>query len=330
MKRLLFGFCLFCLVSNKTATAQLKKMSGDPHLVAKFRTEAAKNAEYVKMRNQLASLVKTASPKNTNAAAVKALLARNNRLLKGLYTNAGIEPPQVKSANVSSHLQIMRTNKEILSMNISKFKPLNPLLKVIKPPYDDKAFHHNNYAVMDPDTVLSNFATGKIAMSLASDGWAEEMGLGLNNNIFQQEITIPSNPLIVAAEIKLEFSYLYTGWDTYGSVRALYTLLRTQGLEDVQNSAWPEFDFKTGSYFPPFRITGAIQPLDSIQTDFDDFIISGSDSIVMHRYILPGAKFNLEFGLGIPYDTRRGEIGCYHYAEMTLKRITIKYLKAGE
>lgn len=317
---------LSLIVSVNTFT-QLKKISGDPHLPQLFATEAAKSPGYIIMRDKLIKLIKTATPQNTNAAAVKNLLASNTELLKSIYQKAGIEPPTVKSRKATSHPS--KQLKSFSSILAGKFKPLNPLLKIVTPPYSGKTIQGGGgNSDMTPDTSLTKRAIGKTAIIYSSDNWHEPMGIGIYGNLFLQNVKVPPDPTIVAAEIKLEYSYLYTGWDTYGSIRGLCTLIRLQGTQELPDNPMPVFNYQTGSYFPPYLVEKEIQPMDSIETDFDDFTASGTDSLTLQRYITPGQNFTIEYGLAFPYYTVRGNNGCYHYAEMKLKKITIRYMKA--
>jgi hypothetical protein len=219
----------------------------------------------------------------------------------------------------------------MLPGTMGKFKPLNPMTKVIVPPYFQKMVTHLSN-LMDIDTSASNMATGKIVMVYANfNGWTADTKLGMYTNLFSQQVTVPSNPAIVAAEIKIEYSYMYTGWDTYGGIRGLQTLLRTNGLaEQLQDNPMPVFDWQTGSSFPPYLVAGTICPRDTVETEFGEFVHSGSDSVIVQRYAIPGSQFTVEYGLVFPFDTKKGAYGCYHYAEMILKKITIHYLKADE
>jgi hypothetical protein len=328
MKQHPYLTCLFWMVFSVNASAQLKKIHSDPVLAKKFATVAEKNREYASMRSQLTALIKSASPRNTNATAVRNLLVKNSGILKDIYNRAGIDAPRVMQANTKRGPKMVSINSSIPGMS-AKFKPLNPLFKTFTPPYGGKMVSVSSIA-MEPDTTLSNYAAGKIALTYTSDDWGEEDWIGFNLNAFERETTVPDNPLVVAAEIKFEYSYLYTGWDTHGSVRALKAVVRTQGLQDEQYVGMDTLKFPSGSVFPPYRVALDIQPMDSIEVAFDDFIVSGSDSLVLQRYVTPGETFLIEFGLGFPNGTRRGVNGCYHYAEMILKKITIRYFKAGE
>lgn len=329
MKRQIFSLCIVLLIFSLSVSSQVRKLSGDPHAAAKFAAEAAKNPQYVSLKSQLEELSRTATPQNTNAAAVKRLLTQNRALLKSLYTKAGVDAPEGGDA-----ANKRRTSK-IVSMNISKsvlnskWKPVHPqLTKIVTPPFAGKyiVIDHNYFT---PDTTMSNFGTGKIVVK--HPGSSPSDFLGLYINMFKHQFTVPNNPGIVAAEITFEFSYQYTGWDTYGSIYGLQLLLRTSPLPDqTENNPMPVFEFKGGAHFPPFRIAGTIMPLDTITTEFGEFACSGTDSSTVHRYVVPGATFSTEFGLVFPYDTKKGWYNNYHYAEMKLKRITVRYLKAQD
>lgn len=306
-------------------TAQLVNTWGDPHVVQKFRTETAKNAEYLKLRNQIEALGKTATPQNTNAAAVKLLLAQQAPLLKTLYARAGIKAPGEGGTRRSLTNQHLSNTTRLMIGR--KYKPLDPLNKTVVPPFKGKT-NMINSPCCEKDTVLSNFSQGKIVIRYTNNAWNDPDGYGLNINLFKHEFTIPNNPAIVAAEISFEYSYQYTGWDTYGAVRGLNMMARIEGPPDPTENNLPQFNFEGGAYFPPYRIAGTIWPRDTVTTEFDDFVTSGSDSLTLLRYVTPGQTFTVEYGIYFPYHTNAGAQGSYQYAEMILKKIKVRYLKA--
>lgn len=331
--RIQFLVVLFLAIASQSTFAQLKKLHGDPHLFERFRTTAAQNPEYVKMKNEIIALIQSASPRNTNAAAVKSLLLKNAALLKSIYTTAGIEAPKERRMSIRKSSQ-KKTIKSILPGMAAKLKynNNNALHKVITPPYTTKEIQTGyNQNRMVPDTSLSSMAMGKTGIKFSSDNWGEPFGIGLYADLFKQQVNVPSEPTIVAVEMKLEYSYQYTGWDTYGSVRGLSTFIRFPGLQELhEGNPFPVFDHIGGTFFPDYRVGSVLMPIDSVETQFEDFLVAGNDSLVAQRYVTPGQVFDIEFGLFFPYETQRGNNGCYHYAEMILKKITIRYLKANE
>ena len=325
MKRKLLLYFIILKGFSFPLFAQGVNAWGDPHVVQQFKTEASKNPEYSKLRNQIQELIRTATPNNTNAAAVKALLTQQTALLKTLYTRAGIRAPGEGSTRRSFTKQNLSGTTRL--MIDRKFKPLDIFNKTVIPPYKGKTLMMKNNCC-EKDTGLSNFSQGKIVIRYTNNNWNDPDGYGLNINLFKHEFTVPNNPAIVAAEISFEYSYQYTGWDTYGAVRGLNTMLRVNGPPDPSENNLPQFNFEGGAYFPPYRIAGTIWPMDTVTTEFDDFVTSGTDSLTLLRYLTPGQQYSLEYGIYFPYHTSAGANGSYHYAEMILKKIRVRYLKA--
>jgi hypothetical protein len=334
MKATILLLCLFCQLS---LMAQREKAWGDPHVMEKLAAAANKNPEYKKLTAQIRELSLTATRNNTNAAKVKALINSNNLLLKNLYTGAGITAPQtLRSAKTIKPNSILKTSN-FFAINKLKLIPNQEMTKTITPPFQDAweyKFDHSNDGGY-PDSSLSDFATGLIAFKANSEMICEtypninSCKLGIYQLGYQQQFTVPNNPEIIAAEISFEYDYLYTGWDTYGAITGIDMIVHVNDkLSSQAFNEMPDANLPVPASFGIWKKMSTIFSLDTVEASFGEFHANGSSTFKLEGYVTPGTTIEVKMGIGYPSGTKRGMYGCYHYGEMKLKKITVKYFKS--
>jgi hypothetical protein len=331
MKKLLCLSVISFLLPALETTAQQEKLWSDPHIIQKFATEATKDPAYLKLRAEVDALSKTATGKNTNASAVKALLARNNMLLKRIYTKIGIEAPQV--------MNIKRPKKVINPLIYSKASILGKMVQVNQqifktetPPYDASWFQSNQAGFNNvyPDTTASLFSAGKTIFIYGPPPNPVKVRLGQYCQGYLQAFTVPSNPEIIAAEVKFEYSFFYTGWDTYGARTGMDLVVKADNkLNGSSYNELPVYDFPYSTQNVRWKKAATLYPADTITSDFGEFHATADSSFTIEGYVTPGSAITLQFGFGFPIETVRGLNGSYHYAEFILKKITITYYKTA-
>ena len=334
MKRILAITLLFAATN---ASAQKTKLWGDPHVFEKFATEAKKSPAYAKLLTDIDALRKSATSKNTNAAAVKSLFQKNSTLLRSLYTKTGVEfPGPMTTKSLTKPIYLFRNNSFLLN----KFKNTGQnMTKIVTAPFEDswrKTAGHSNDGGY-PDSSTSQFATGKtvlvsnsVSYCATNPGWAG-CRLGFCQQGYLQKFTVPANPEIIAAEVKFEYSYLYTGWDTYGGITALDLVVRADNK--INSSLYNELPdgplVEQGSNSDRWKKIATLYPLDTIDAEFGEFHAIVASSFTIEGYVTPGTVFEVKVGFGYPLGTKRGINGCYHYAEFILKKITVNYYKTA-
>lgn len=332
MKRILVITLLF---TATTLAAQKSKLWGDPHVFEKFTTEAKKSPAYSKLLTDIDALSKSATSKKTNAAAVKSLLQKNSVLLRSLYTKAGAEfPGPMTTKSSAKPIYIYRKNHLFLS----KLKHTGQsMTKIVTAPFEGswrRAAGHTNDGGY-PDSSASQFATGKTTLvsnsmpSCATHLNSNSCKLGFCQQGYLQKFTVPSDPEIIAAEVKFEYDYLYTSWDTYGGITGLDLVVRAdQKFNSAPYNNLPDGPLvEPGSNSDRWKKIATLYPLDTIDADFGEFHANGESSFTIEGYVTPGSVFEVKVGFGYPTNTNRGMYGCYHYAEFILKKITVNYYK---
>jgi len=331
-------FLLFLICCSFNLLAQREKAWGDPHVMEKLATAANRNPEYKKLTAQIREFSQTATPNKTNADKVKALFSNNTQLFKNLYTGAGINAPQtLRSAKPFKTISLSKLSS-LVALKKLKLIGNQEFTKTITPPFQDAweyNFDHSNDGGY-PDSSLSDFATGLLAFKANSGANCEtypnanSCKLGLYQLGYQQQFKVPNNPEIIAAEINFEYDYLYTGWDTYGAITGIDMVVQANNKLNSQSfNEMPDYSLSDYGSLGIWKKMATIYSLDSVDASFGEFHANGSSSFKLEGYVTPGTTIEIKIGIGYPSGTKRGMYGCYHYGEMKLKRITVKYYKAG-
>lgn len=334
MKKIcLLPLLLLVIVAN----AQREKIWGDPHIIEKFAAEAMTNPAYSKMFNQVDALSRSASPGNTKAAEMRSLLTQNSSLLKGLYTRSGLEAAKP----MKSKKLVALINPVIVRSAIawSKMKPAHVgVVKMETPPYDTyvRVTDETGLSNKHPDTSSSQYSAGIVRLvygSLLPSVINRRTGQHLQG--FKQSFKVPDDPEIIAADVKFEYSYFYTGWDTYGAILGMDVALEINNeLNGPDYNALPVC--VVPSWLIPanaenrWKLIANLYPTDTIESDFGEF--HGEDnheSFSIGGYVTPGKTVDVKLVMGFRKGAKRGINGSYHYAEFILKKITVTYYKSG-
>jgi len=308
---------------------------GDPHVQTKFATLAAKEPAYATFTNEMNALIKKADGSNSNEAAAKALLLKYKLLLGNLYTRANIMAPIPKgTANRSSKIVSLKTART--SSLLKNMAVLLSLSKTELAPYK-KTWQWTNQAgayIYRPDTTLSDFAAGKIAMKYAEGPLTpgnKALRFGLYMTGYGQSFVVPSDPAIIAAEIKFEYSFSYTGWDTYGAVTGIDLAVATNNqLSGTAINELYEYEENAGynNTGMQYRKAAVLMAPDTLTSDFGEYHAQENNgSFILSGYVTPGATIDLKLGLGHINGAHGGLNGFYNYTEFRLKKITVRYFK---
>jgi hypothetical protein len=325
MKRILAVTLLFAATQ---ASAQREK----------FVPEAKKDPAYAKFQADLTELSKTATPTNTNAAAARALFEKNKLVFKAISQKAGLKAP-VTTGAVKRFSAPVNKAKPKADPGFAKFRSIgNNMIRIETPAFDDawvlKDDHANNGGY--PEHSGYNASIGKVGLTVSAalgdcdfSPNASGCRIGFYHDGFLEKFTVPNNNEIIAAEITVDYEYLYTGWDTYSSITGLDMVFRVD--DKFFSSEYNSLPVFVNSPFTPpldrWKKMATLYPLDTIDTEFGEFHAEGQSSFTVRGYVAPGSEFEVRAGFGFPFGTHRGMFGCYHYAEFKLKKITVKYLK---
>lgn len=321
-------------------TAQIRFHSADSVRVREFTKEAQKVAGYKAFTEDMQVLLRKASPKNTQAAAVKALLLKNKGILEGIYNRINVSKP---APGGDSRTTKSGSKKIDLSGNeFMKFRPLgNSMIQIKTAPFDGIFRHHNqanNPRV--PDTSLSNSSIGKLVTVYAYPPpvLAYYLTTGQMMYGYKETFTVPNNPAIVAARITCEYDWSSTGWDTYGSEHSIDLTIATAGMNGPDINALLAKKYSNGFNSTPWYCQAVnLVPATVQTTEFEDYTVGqDSCSITFSGYVFPGSTIECRIGIGnvnpsrTDFQTLGGVNGFYQYTYFKLKKITVNYLKAEE
>lgn len=338
-------FLFFHVQSN----AQKDKIWGNPQVVQRFVTEARKNPAYKKFKSDLDDLLKNAKGSNTNFESVKQLFSNNSVMFNELYARSNIQTPNSNPSTRRTKYTAVKINS--ISALKDKLKLVGQEMeKTVTPPFTTTwRWTDQGGGMLLPDTSMSVHTNGKAVMVFQAGTTELKQRLGGYRQGFFQTFTVPNNPAILAAEIKIEYSYLYTAWDTYGGTTGLELYVRSNDkfispdLKSLPASDRGGYPF-TPSYITSgsgydvvnqnndtMRVMSIIHPMDTIKTEIGEWHNQEENgSYTMSGYVYPGSTIKLDFGIGYMLKTYRGLNGNYHYLEFRLKKITINYFKQGE
>lgn len=345
MQRIIFLAFIFGLSLSISAQDNWKKEFDQ------FKTAAKTNTGYLQLRQKISDLIDAAKDSTTNFLKVKNLFSSNKPLLTESYTKAGINP--VKKLSVQQPLtayynRVKTAGKLILDRDLVREALATAGLVVTKiekvPPSFFALWVFNNYPNREmprPVNYSHESATSKISFTSRRCDGAEDCYQGVFAIGYPNNITVPNNPEIIKAKIVLEYSFMYTGWDTYGANTAMELMLRTGNrfvstqVNDLPNSSLikPDFVYPSGTLITTptdgWKTAGIMLPPVSVTTDVQEIGARKNGTISFEGFVTPGSNFDVHLGIGYPPGTNKGLHGCYHYCEFLLKKMTVTFLKSS-
>jgi hypothetical protein len=344
IKSLFLCGLLHCCIGG---LAQVQQIWGDPHVRQQYTDLAFQDPAYKKFRSELDKLMKTARGSNTNYTAVKALISQNKTVLNELYKRSNIQPP------ATGHV-IKKTIPKAVSITTGRLRLSGSTLQQTKtPPYQATWRWTNQGGGMTlPDTSFSQYTSGKSAFVFGpTNGWTMPYRLGAYSQGMYHDFTVPSNPEIIEAEVRIEYSYLFAGWDTYGGCNGVELVVRANKefvspeLKSLplanQSHGYPATysggnqpgynGNGNGGAADSFRVVSIIIPRDTVTTDIQDWSAEENNGVFTVRgHVYPGNHVKFNFGIGYMVNTARGPNGSYHYLECRVKKVIVTFLKAGD
>lgn len=313
---------ILALLLSQIAFAQ-RDLSGIPD---KFLTAANKDTAYVRFQAELSSLIKKANGRTTYAAEATQLFARNKNMLERVNRQYRRQESMNRSG-FKPKSTVRKINPELLkltaSLSMVKFS------QQFKKPY--QGWGYCELANASTATLLKNDTqNGEVDFSIyPSSLWApsfKEFHRG-----FRVTATVPDNPSIIAARVEFEYSFYYTGWDTYGASNGIQLVL---GPSKNFNSPPLKASTDTAAFLlgynisaTRFNIMDILLPWDSISGEIAEVHVTKEGSITVEGYVKPKETIDFAIGAGYMQGSVYGINGHYLYGEFRLKKATITYLK---
>jgi hypothetical protein len=281
-----------------------------------------KDTAYKRFQTQLATIMKTAKGRNTNYAAVKTLFEKNKLMLESLkkkYKLVG----SVKAADNSIKLTIyedraifIKLKNTVLASNLYNYDKTGPF---------DPFYGKLDLLAMKWHTIESGY---KISFTSSND----KINLGSSAFGFHVPITVPNIPEIVGVQLEFDYSVFLTGWDSEGGDLSTilgfsagytfnspsYEALPVSTVMDSNNDGFPHY-YKLARLF-----------LNRDFNEMDDYVYTREGTFTIESYVTPGKTYHTMLVAGYTQDSKIGDWESYHFGEFELKKVRVKFLKAGE
>lgn len=298
-----------------------------PAMPDKFLTAANKDTAYVRFQAELNALIKKANGRTTYAAEATQLFAKNKNMLERVNRQYRRQESMNRSG-FKPKSTVRKINPDILNL-MTNLSMLN-LNQSFKAPYKEWGYIHLANA-STAELLQNDLQHGEIDFSIyPTTPWApsfKDFHKG-----FRVVAKVPNDPSIIAAQVHFEYSFYYTGWDTYGASNGMQLVFGpsknfiSQGLNGLIDTAV----FASSYNIPPVRFTimETLLPWDSVSTEIQEVHASREGGFSITGYVKPNETVDFAIGVGYMHDSVYGINGHYLYGEFRLKKATITYLKS--
>ncbi len=318
----IFVHTIFAILFGQMALAQRDL----PAVPDKFLTAAKKDTAYLRFQTELNALIKKAKGRTTYATEAASLFAQNKNLLERVNRQYNRGENMNRSGFKPLTLKI---NPEILKLMTGLAK-VN-LQRSFEKPYKNWGYVHLANA-STAELLQNDLQNGEIDFSVyASSPWApsfKDFHRG-----FRAVAKVPNDPDIIAAQVHFEYSFYYTGWDTYGASNGMQLVFGPSKnfISQALNSSTDTAVFAAGYNIPPVRFTilGIMLPWDSISTEIKEMHADQEGAFSITGYVKPNETVDFAIGVGYMHGSVYGINGHYLYGEFRLKKATITYLKTS-
>ena len=285
-----------------------------------------KDTAYQRFRSELHKLINKAKGRNTFAAEAKQLFQRNQALLNRV--------------NNQYHRSIMMTRAKPLKAKTYRVDPsiakwsFGMQSKTTKSMAPYQAFHYVELA--NAGTLAlehEDLAAGEVFYHVmeTTSNWAPSFKEAHTG--FTAYAKVPDDPSIIAARVKIEYSFYYTGWDTYGSNNGIELIFGPDKKfrSPVLDAAVDSFAYSPGHNFCncKYTVIDILKPMDSITTSIQEVHASKEGSFTVDGYVKPNDQLDFNIGAGYMRGSVYGFNGQYLYGEFRLKKATITWLKTA-
>ncbi len=282
---------------------------------------------------ELNKLINSTRGAEINSIALKKLFEENGTVLQKLRDKSGIP----RSLTISG-FQAKKKHTIPGNANFAIGKALKPFSQnAIEEfaPYDISwrlSMFSNGNMPLPFDTAGTVLRQGKLVITSNPCSSPNYCYLGIYMKGLGEVIKVPDDPAILAARIKMEYSFDYDAWDSYGAKNCINLVLRTSS--NFASTAFSQLpDAPPISYASPsdrWKIAGSLLPWDSVTTDFNEFHAAVNSTVTVEGYVTPGSDIDVRLGFAFPPGTNKGITGCYHHGVFKLKKIIVTYLKSTD
>jgi hypothetical protein len=279
-----------------------------------------RDTAYKRFQSELAAIMKTAKGRKTNFAAASSLFANNKAILQGLKKRHNLSASVIKQGNsnqlvtANDHPAARLTKTVGMLGNIYNYELTGPFTSVALPRFEEMGWE-------------STSSGNKITFTRRE---GDILDIGSAAFYFPVNIRVPNDPRVVGLRLEFEYEFFMAGWETEGG--ELSALLgfwagnnfNSPGYEVLNNApvvhGMEYLDyFKKGATF-----------YNKTFTEIDDYTASRNSSFYIEGYVTPGTTCNFKLAAGYSTNSIAGDFGSYHYGEFELKKVAVKFLKAGE
>jgi hypothetical protein len=293
-----------------------------------LRDVAKKDTGYARFQSELQYWIQKAKGRTTYAKEVKALFERNKPLLARVYGQYGDPAMNAKTKAMYKRSQPLQLKPWIMQ-RISQLYAL-PVAKNAGPPMHDDWSCGDEFNASPLNISSLDENTGEIIYTIYNTTY-HAPSLVQQHKGFYTKITVPDDPTIIAARIRFEYSFFYTGWDTHGannSIQLVFGGLRSNDFHSEAMMASTDTLFTDIPCQPRICIMEELMPADSIEGEFGEVHVNKQGSHTIDGYTKPKAQLQFYIGFGYSKGSNYGMNGHYLYGEFRVKKVTVTYYKS--
>jgi hypothetical protein len=328
-------FLTALLTVGSFSLSSLAQQQADAPELKRIQKALDSDKDYQVFKKKLDEISQSANGRNSKVDEVKKLFFDNKSLFQGLqskYAVRALTPSKI------ARYQTVDTNGSVLKRQLGLYRKLGNLGKFerkILPPYTQKwSFWYSVYGgtwrLRETNT---NEAAGRIGFTVNQ---TDAFYLSSGTVGFQQDFTVPSDPTILAAKITIDYSFFFTGWDTYPADLGVGLFLNVSpNFNSAYVNQLPGYMSMLG--LNTWKDLGDLVPRKAVPTlgEVAEFHADVDSSFTATGYVSPGSVLTFRMGTGYiqrtsgqqTFYSQRGMHGTYHYGEFIIRKITINYLK---
>lgn len=293
----------------------------------KFREAVKADTAYARFQSELKYWMDKANGRTTYAKEVKALFDRNKPLLAKVYRQYGDPAMDIKGATMYSRKKPVQLNS-LTFKNISHLLPFSVTTQTGPPMMD--TWRCSDEFNSSPLDAHRNKLTGEIIYTVY-DTYFHAPSFVQHHDGFITVMDVPEDPTIIAARIKFDYSFFYTGWDTHGASNSIQLVCGFPRNNQFHSEALMNSTDTLLTKLPCQQricIMEELMPADSIAGEFGEVHINKQGSYTIDGYTKPGSHLYFYVGFGYAKGSHYGMNGHYLYGEFKVKKVTVTYYKS--
>ncbi len=290
----------------------------------KFLTALKNDTGYSRFQAEVNGWIKKAKGRNTNSLQVKQIFQRNSALLTNLKNKYGGE-----ATDGASKKYKIPNIRNIHSMSMTKLKLSDiGVAKTMGPPFTkwelSELTNTSTLSTEHWDPGGEHYFT-----VYESTTWSPDIKTAHKG--FTTSIKVPDNVQIIAARVKFEYSFFFTGWDTYGSKCGLQMVVgANKDFRSTTLDNWTDttiFSSSANYMKVKYCVIDVFMPFDSITTNYGELHAEKQGEFTVDGLVKPNDNLQFNIGAGFMEGSQFGVYGHYLYGEVKLKKVTVTFLK---